>query len=193
MNVCVQLICRLADQVDLPSRAELDAFYGGRAHLPQRPWGDYWCTTALGRKPYSRGVEWLRKGETEFRKRLAPDEVGAITAAMVRSVSGTDCACHDCTCKKQLSSGQTAHAVHQLFTCITLVPQRCCFASDGRTGSARVQVYVPMAPQPARDVLTPPDGPLRPKLVAFLDVLVHVMQQEWGGKDRSAYPTSSTL
>ena len=40
-------------------------------------------------------------------------------------------------------------------------------------------------PRTADELLAPRDRPLAPKLEAFLEVLVAVMQSEWGGKDRT--------
>ena len=80
---CLQMLCRLADEVDLPTQAQLEAFYGGRAHLPPHPWGDYYTKVACGRAPYSRHVDWLTHSEADFRKRLAPDEVGRVTRDQV--------------------------------------------------------------------------------------------------------------
>jgi hypothetical protein len=81
-------MCRLADHIGLPSRQQLVQFYGGRKRLPEHPWGDYYANVVLARKDgfqYSRQVDWLQHGESEFRKQLDQDEVGIIISSEVSS------------------------------------------------------------------------------------------------------------
>jgi hypothetical protein len=49
-----------------------------------------------------------------------------------------------------------------------------------------MQVYCRIeGPRTSEDVLAPRERPLLPKLEAFLDVLVYMMMDAWGGKDRA--------
>jgi hypothetical protein len=84
-DLVLQVICRIADYVALPSRMELEGFYGGRRRLPEHPWGDYYFKVVLSAAPYSPDAAWLQGGEAAFEKSLEPDEVGRITAAQVCS------------------------------------------------------------------------------------------------------------
>lgn len=71
----VQLICRLADHVGLPSREDLEHFYGGRAHLPQHPCGEYYHHQSVTGRGFDRQtVPWWTKGEQEFRAHLQEGE-----------------------------------------------------------------------------------------------------------------------
>jgi hypothetical protein len=81
----MQLMCRLADHLGLPSRPQLTQFYGGRKQLPEHPWGDYYFHAVLtpGEDKYSRQVHWLNRGEAEFRKLLDEDEIGKIASSQV--------------------------------------------------------------------------------------------------------------
>lgn len=85
----MQLLCRVADRIDLPTRAQLAQFFGGRAHVPEaHPWGEYYFEVAL--KPHGAGGKYSRAAapwlgnEPEFRKRLATDEIGVVASAQVR-------------------------------------------------------------------------------------------------------------
>ena len=51
----MQVICRLADRIGLPNRAQLEAYYGGEALMPARPWGAYWLSLTTPEPDTSRG------------------------------------------------------------------------------------------------------------------------------------------
>jgi hypothetical protein len=71
----MQLVCRLADRLGLPSRSDLEHFYGGRAHLPMHPWGEYYHKHSVTGSGFDRQqVPWWSKGEQEFRGHLQADE-----------------------------------------------------------------------------------------------------------------------
>jgi hypothetical protein len=87
MCCVVQLICRLADHVGLPSKSDLDQFYGGRAHLPEHPWGEYYHRHCITHEVYDRQeVPWWSKGEQEFRAYLNDDEHERILYQEVQSL-----------------------------------------------------------------------------------------------------------
>lgn len=83
----MQLLCRVADRIDLPTRTQLAQFFGGRAYLPEtHPWGEYYFEVALkprGSSKYSRAAAPWLINEPEFRKRLHTDEIGVVTSAQV--------------------------------------------------------------------------------------------------------------
>lgn len=82
----MQLICRLADHVGLPALEDLERFYGGRAHLPQHPWGEYYHRLAITRTGFDRAAApWWSKGEQEFRAHLQPHEHDRVLYHEVRA------------------------------------------------------------------------------------------------------------
>ena len=81
----MQLICRLADHVGLPGLGDMEHFYGGRAHLPMHPWGEYYHLQSVTGTGFDRNtVPWWSKGEQEFRAHLHADEQDRVLYEEVR-------------------------------------------------------------------------------------------------------------
>lgn len=70
----MQALCRVADQLSLPTHRELLQYYGGSAHMPTNPWGDYWCNNILNTSGHSRRDADFLYPDCVYRSELPDDE-----------------------------------------------------------------------------------------------------------------------
>ena len=67
-------MCRVADQLSLPTRRELLQYYGGTAHMPPQPCADYWRANMVTTAGHSRQHSDFLFPECSFRSELPAEE-----------------------------------------------------------------------------------------------------------------------